>query len=169
MSPPRKPSVPPELATRRTTPVLVSVVHQVQDLVGKLLGLPPHTIRGLENNVVWRGGVQVMRMDLHTHTAVSHDCRTALRDIPGWMLRTNTRVIAVTDHDHGYPQPGAPVRSGAEVLRPPSSAVGRPATRPASQRCSCSTSGAASARRATLRRPTWSRTRWGTTCRRCWA
>nr|WP_240741904.1 PHP domain-containing protein [Deinococcus sp. KSM4-11] len=40
-----------------------------------------------------------MRVDLHCHTAVSHDCRTALRDIPGWMLRTNTRVIAVTDHD----------------------------------------------------------------------
>ncbi|MFD1732403.1 PHP domain-containing protein [Deinococcus malanensis] len=40
-----------------------------------------------------------MRMDLHCHTEVSHDCRTALRNIPGWMLRTNTRVIAVTDHD----------------------------------------------------------------------
>ncbi|MFC4638659.1 PHP-associated domain-containing protein [Deinococcus hohokamensis] len=40
-----------------------------------------------------------MRLDLHCHTEVSHDCRTALRDIPGWMLRTNTRVIAVTDHD----------------------------------------------------------------------
>ncbi|MFC4426390.1 PHP-associated domain-containing protein [Deinococcus navajonensis] len=40
-----------------------------------------------------------MRVDLHCHTEVSHDCRTALRDIPGWMLRTNTRVIAVTDHD----------------------------------------------------------------------
>ncbi|UBV43952.1 PHP domain-containing protein [Deinococcus taeanensis] len=40
-----------------------------------------------------------MRMDLHVHTEVSHDCRTPLRDIPGWMLRTNTRVIAVTDHD----------------------------------------------------------------------
>lgn len=49
--------------------------------------------------MVWREGVQVMRMDLHCHTEVSHDCRTALRDIPGWMLRTNTRVIAVTDHD----------------------------------------------------------------------
>lgn len=53
----------------------------------------------LPNNVVWREGVQVMRMDLHLHTEVSHDCRTPLRDIPGWMLRTNTRVIAVTDHD----------------------------------------------------------------------
>lgn len=53
----------------------------------------------LPNNVVLRGGVQVMRMDLHTHSEVSHDCRTRLRDIPAWMLRTNTRVIAVTDHD----------------------------------------------------------------------
>lgn len=53
----------------------------------------------LVNNLVWREGVQVMRVDLHCHTEVSHDCRTRLRDIPGWMLRTNTRVIAVTDHD----------------------------------------------------------------------
>ncbi|WP_034386758.1 PHP domain-containing protein [Deinococcus sp. YIM 77859] len=58
------------------------------------------------NNIVFREGVQVMRMDLHTHTEVSHDCRTRLRDIPGWMLRTNTRVIAVTDHDQ---QRGGPL------------------------------------------------------------
>lgn len=53
----------------------------------------------LSNNIVFRDGVQVMRMDLHVHTEVSHDCQTRLRDIPAWLLRTNTRVIAVTDHD----------------------------------------------------------------------
>lgn len=92
-------STPDATAARRTKPMPVSVVHQVQDYVGKLLGRPPHTIRGIQNNIVWRQGVQVMRVDLHCHTEVSHDCRTAIRDIPGWMLRTNTRVIAVTDHD----------------------------------------------------------------------
>lgn len=85
--------------TPRTKPLPVSMVHQVQDWFGKLLGRPPETIRGLQNNIVWREGVQVMRMDLHLHTEVSHDCKTPLRDIPGWMLRTNTRAIAVTDHD----------------------------------------------------------------------
>lgn len=105
-SPAGQPLPPPDPAAKRTRPVHVSAVHQVQDLVGKLLGRPPHTIKGVQNNLVWRGGVQVMRVDLHCHTAVSHDCRTALRDIPGWMLRTNTRVIAVTDHDQqrGGPQ-----------------------------------------------------------------
>ncbi|GGM21550.1 PHP domain-containing protein [Deinococcus aerophilus] len=53
----------------------------------------------MQNNLVFREGVQVMRVDLHVHTEVSHDCRTRLRDIPAWMLRTNTRAIAVTDHD----------------------------------------------------------------------
>ena len=53
----------------------------------------------IPNNLVFREGVQVMRLDLHVHTEVSHDCRTKLRDIPLWMLRTNTRVIAITDHD----------------------------------------------------------------------
>lgn len=55
------------------------------------------------DQIVWQQGVQVMRMDLHVHTEVSHDCRTPLVDIPRWMLATNTRVIAVTDHDqfHG--------------------------------------------------------------------
>ncbi|WP_369411417.1 PHP-associated domain-containing protein [Deinococcus betulae] len=53
----------------------------------------------MQNNIVFRQGVQVMRVDLHLHTEVSHDCRTPLRDIPSWLLRTNTRVIAVTDHD----------------------------------------------------------------------
>lgn len=90
---------PPDPSARRQKPLPVSVVHQFQDAVGRLLGRPPHTIRGLSNNLVFREGVQVMRMDLHCHTEVSHDCRTALRNIPGWMLRTNTRVIAVTDHD----------------------------------------------------------------------
>ncbi len=61
------------------------------------------------NNVVFRGGVQVMRLDLHTHTEVSHDCRTPLRSVPAWMLRTNTRVIAVTDHDQQ--------RGGPELAR----------------------------------------------------
>ena len=98
-SPAGKPLPPPNPAARRTRPLPVSLVLQAQDALGKLLGLPPHTIKGLQNNIVWRDGVQVMRMDLHTHTEVSHDCKTALRDIPGWMLRTNTRVIAVTDHD----------------------------------------------------------------------
>lgn len=98
-SPAGTPLPPPNPAHKRQTPLPVSVVHQVQDAVGKLLGRPPHTIRGLQNNIVWREGVQVMRMDLHCHTEVSHDCRTALRDIPGWLLRTNTRVMAVTDHD----------------------------------------------------------------------
>ncbi|GAA5513244.1 hypothetical protein Dcar01_01972 [Deinococcus carri] len=63
----------------------------------------------LPNNLVFRDGVQVMRMDLHTHTEVSHDCRTPLRDIPAWLLRTNTRVIAVTDHDQQ--------RGGPELAR----------------------------------------------------
>ncbi|WP_139807025.1 PHP-associated domain-containing protein [Deinococcus hopiensis] len=58
---------------------------------------------------MFREGVQVMRMDLHTHTEVSHDCHTRLRDIPAWMLRTNTRVIAVTDHDQH--------RGGPELTR----------------------------------------------------
>lgn len=98
-SPAGKPLPPPDPAAGRTRPLPVSLVLQAQDLVGKLLGRPPHTIRGLQNNIVWRGGVQVMRMDLHLHTEVSHDCRTPLRDIPAWMLRTNTRAIAVTDHD----------------------------------------------------------------------
>ena len=40
-----------------------------------------------------------MRMDLHVHTEVSHDCRTRLRDIPAQMLRNGALVIAVTDHD----------------------------------------------------------------------
>lgn len=66
-------------------------------------------MRPLPNNLVFRDGVQVMRMDLHTHTEVSHDCRTRLRDIPAWMLRTNTRVIAVTDHDQQ--------RGGPELAR----------------------------------------------------
>ncbi len=92
-------SDPLQPGARRTRPLPVSLVMQAQDFVGKLLGRPPVTIRGLQNNIVWREGVQVMRMDLHMHTEVSHDCKTALRDIPGWMLRTNTRVIAVTDHD----------------------------------------------------------------------
>lgn len=105
-SPAGKPLPPPDPAAGRTRPLPVSLVHQAQDLVGKLLGRPPRTIRGLQNNIVWRDGVQVMRMDLHLHTEVSHDCRTPLRDIPGWMLRTNTRAIAVTDHDQqrGGPQ-----------------------------------------------------------------
>ncbi|MEF2276754.1 PHP domain-containing protein [Deinococcus sp. YIM 134068] len=63
----------------------------------------------LPNNVVFREGVQVMRVDLHIHTEVSHDCRTLLRDIPAWMLRTNTRAIAVTDHDQQ--------RGGPELAR----------------------------------------------------
>ena len=87
----------------------VSLVHQAQDFAGKVLGRPPRTIRGLQNNVVWREGVQVMRVDLHSHTEVSHDCRTAIRDIPGWMLRTNTRVLAITDHDQ--------FRGGPELQR----------------------------------------------------
>lgn len=90
---------PQAIGAKRTPPLPVSLVWQAQDLLGKLLGRPPATIRGLQNNVVWRSGVQVMRMDLHMHTEVSPDARTQLRDIPGWMLRTNTRVIAVTDHD----------------------------------------------------------------------
>lgn len=61
------------------------------------------------NNLVFRDGVQVMRVDLHVHTEVSHDCRTPLRDIPAWMLRTNTRVLAVTDHDQ--------LRGGPELIR----------------------------------------------------
>lgn len=128
MSDPKRPEAPPDAATpperpaagqpsllspdpqaRRTTPMPVSVVHQVQDAVGKLLGRPPRTIRGIQNNVVWREGVQVMRVDLHCHTEVSHDCRTAIRDIPGWMLRTNTRVLAITDHDR--------FRGGPELQR----------------------------------------------------
>ena len=40
-----------------------------------------------------------MRMDLHIHTEVSHDCRTRLRDIPAQMLRSGALVVAVTDHD----------------------------------------------------------------------
>lgn len=40
-----------------------------------------------------------MRVDLHVHTEVSHDCRTRLRDIPAQMVRTGTLAIAVTDHD----------------------------------------------------------------------
>lgn len=40
-----------------------------------------------------------MRVDLHVHTEVSHDCRTRLRDIPAQMLRSGTLTIAVTDHD----------------------------------------------------------------------
>ncbi|ANE44390.1 PHP-associated domain-containing protein [Deinococcus puniceus] len=40
-----------------------------------------------------------MKIDLHMHTEVSHDCRTRLRDIPAWMLSGGTRTIAVTDHD----------------------------------------------------------------------
>lgn len=51
------------------------------------------------NHIVWRDGVQVMRLDLHIHTEISHDCRTPIADIPHWMLATNTRVVAVTDHD----------------------------------------------------------------------
>lgn len=99
-SPAGKPLPPPNPAAKRTRPVAVSLVMQAQDALGKLLGLPPRPVeKGLPNNIVWREGVQVMRMDLHLHTEVSHDCKTALRDIPAWMLRTNTRVIAVTDHD----------------------------------------------------------------------
>ena len=45
------------------------------------------------------GNAASMRIDLHMHTEVSHDCRTRLRDIPAWMLSSNTRTIAVTDHD----------------------------------------------------------------------
>lgn len=63
----------------------------------------------MQNNLVFRDGVQVMRVDLHVHTEVSHDCRTRLRDIPARMLRTNTRVIAVTDHDQQ--------RGGPELAR----------------------------------------------------
>ena len=99
VSPAGTPLPPPDPAAPRQPPLPVSLVWQVQDWVGKRLGRPPETIRGLQNNIVWREGVQVMRMDLHCHTEVSHDCKTPLRDIPGWMLRTNTRVIAVTDHD----------------------------------------------------------------------
>ena len=40
-----------------------------------------------------------MRLDLHVHTEVSHDCRPYLRDIPAQMLRSGTVVITVTDHD----------------------------------------------------------------------
>lgn len=98
-SPAGKPLPPPNPSAGRTRPLPVSLVLQAQDFVGKVLGRPPHTIKGLQNNIVWRDGVQVMRMDLHMHTEVSHDCKTALRDIPAWMLRTNTRAIAVTDHD----------------------------------------------------------------------
>lgn len=86
-----------------------SVRQQAQDLVGLRHGFRPPPIKGFQNNIVWRDGVQVMRMDLHLHTEVSHDCQTALRDIPGWMLRTNTRVIAVTDHDQ---QRGGPELQG---------------------------------------------------------
>lgn len=99
VSPAGTPLPPPNPAAKRTRPAAVSVVHQVQDFIGKVLGRPPETIRGIQNNLKWREGVQVMRMDLHCHTEVSHDCRTAMRDIPGWMLRTNTRVLAITDHD----------------------------------------------------------------------
>ncbi|WP_216328518.1 PHP-associated domain-containing protein [Deinococcus aestuarii] len=63
----------------------------------------------LINNVVFRDGVQVMRVDLHIHSEVSHDCRTPLRGVPAWMLRTNTRVVAVTDHDQQ--------RGGPELAR----------------------------------------------------
>ncbi|GGO39565.1 PHP domain-containing protein [Deinococcus humi] len=63
----------------------------------------------MQNNLVFRAGVQVMRLDLHVHTEVSHDCRTPLRAIPAWMLQTNTRVIAVTDHDQQ--------RGGPELAR----------------------------------------------------
>ena len=69
-SPAGKPLPPPNPAARRTRPLPVSLVLQAQDALGKLLGLPPHTIKGLQNNIVWRDGVQVMRMDLHTHTEV---------------------------------------------------------------------------------------------------
>lgn len=109
VSPAGTPLPPPDPAAPRQPPLPVSLVWQVQDWVGKRLGRPPETIRGLQNNIVWREGVQVMRMDLHCHTEVSHDCKTPLRDIPGWMLRTNTRVIAVTDHDQ--------YRGGPELRR----------------------------------------------------
>lgn len=109
VSPAGTPLPPPDPAAPRQPPLPVSLVWQVQDCVGKRLGRPPETIRGLQNNIVWREGVQVMRMDLHCHTEVSHDCKTPLRDIPGWMLRTNTRVIAVTDHDQ--------YRGGPELRR----------------------------------------------------
>lgn len=106
-SPAGQPLPPPDPAARRTRPVAVSLVMQAQNAVNRLLGRPPRLPdRALPNNIVWREGVQVMRMDLHLHTEVSHDCKTPLRDIPLWMLRTNTRVIAVTDHDQqrGGPQ-----------------------------------------------------------------
>lgn len=109
VSPAGTPLAPPHPQAKRETPLGVSLVWQAQDALSKLLGVPAHKIGGLQNNIVWRQGVQVMRMDLHCHTEVSHDCKTALRDIPGWMLRTNTRVIAVTDHDQ--------FRGGPELRR----------------------------------------------------
>ncbi|GGM53519.1 histidinol-phosphatase [Deinococcus arenae] len=108
--PPPNPQEAREVPLRRAWPV--AVVHAVQDRVGGALGWAPRPAATMQNNLVWRDGVQVMRMDLHMHTEVSHDCRTPLRDIPGWMLRTNTRVIAVTDHDQqrGGPELQAIVR-----------------------------------------------------------
>jgi predicted metal-dependent phosphoesterase TrpH len=40
-----------------------------------------------------------MRIDLHSHTEASHDCRTPLALIPGRCLERNLNVLAVTDHD----------------------------------------------------------------------
>lgn len=40
-----------------------------------------------------------MRVDLHVHSEVSHDCRTRLSDIPDWCLLRGVRVLAITDHD----------------------------------------------------------------------
>ena len=93
MTQPEKPPFSPQ------TPLSLSPWQQLQHTLGHWLGKPDLAARGVQNNIVWRGGVQVMRMDLHTHTEVSADCQTPLRDIPSWMLRTNTRVVAVTDHD----------------------------------------------------------------------
>ena len=53
-SPAGTPLPPPDPQARRTRPMPVSLVHQAQDFAGKVLGRPPRTIRGLQNNVVWR-------------------------------------------------------------------------------------------------------------------
>ncbi len=114
--PPGPPLPPPHPESPRQAPLHrpwpVAVVHSLQDRLGAALGWAPRPASAMQNNIVWRRGVQVMRVDLHTHTEVSPDCKTPLRDIPGWMLRTNTRVLAVTDHDQyrGGPELQAIVR-----------------------------------------------------------
>ncbi len=89
----------PTLSATSKTSVTARLLQQAQERLRPWLRQPfPDRLRP-QNNIVWREGVQVMRVDLHLHTEISNDCKTPLQDIPGWMLQTNTRVIAVTDHD----------------------------------------------------------------------